>query len=47
MLNLDVMTNKSMIGFFSEEDSNLKGDELIERMKKKNQAALKFFKENI
>ena len=43
MLNLDVMTNKNMIGFFSEEYSNLKGDELIECMREKNAEALKLF----
>ncbi len=43
MLNLDVMTNKSMIGFFSEEYSNLKGDELIDCMKEKNKKALELF----
>ncbi len=45
MLNLDVMTNSSLIGFFSEEYSNLKGDELIECMKEKNQKALALFEE--
>ncbi len=45
MLNLDVMTNKNMIGFFSEEYSNLKGDELIDCMKERNQKALKLFQE--
>lgn len=45
MLNLDVMTNKSMIGFFSEESSNLKGDELIECMREKNKKALELFTE--
>ena len=45
MLNLDVMTNKSMIGFFSEEYSNLKGDELIDCMKERNEKALTFFSE--
>ncbi len=45
MLNLDVMTNKSMIGFFSEEYSDLKGDELIECMKERNQKALSLFEE--
>lgn len=45
MLNLDVMTNKSMIGFFSEEYSNLKGDELIDCMKDRNKKALDFFAE--
>ena len=45
MLNLDVMTNKNLIGFFSEEYSNLKGDELIECMKEKNQKALALFEE--
>ena len=45
MLNLDVMTNKSMIGFFSEEYSNLKGDELIECMRERNQKALSLFAE--
>ena len=29
MLNLDVMTNKSMIGFFSEESSNLREMNLL------------------
>ena len=47
MLNLDVMTKKNMIGFFSEESSNLKGDELIDCMKQKNLEALKFFEENV
>ncbi len=45
MLNLDVMTNKSMIGFFSEEYSDLKGDELIDCMKERNQKALALFQE--
>ncbi len=47
MLNLDVMTNRSMIGFFSEESSNLKGDELIDCMKEKNKEALSFFEEAV
>ena len=45
MLNLDVMTNKNLIGFFSEEYSNLKGDELIDCMKEKNVKALELFEE--
>ena len=45
MLNLDVMTNKSMIGFFSEEYSNLKGDDLIGCMKERNEKALNLFSE--
>ena len=45
MLNLDVMTNKNMIGFFSEEYSKLKGDELIDCMKEKNKKALELFRE--
>lgn len=45
MLNLDVMTNKNMIGFFSEDYSHLKGSELIEVIRLKNKEAYKFFEE--
>ena len=47
MLNLDIMTNKTMIGFFSEDCSSLHGIELIEKLKEKNKKALKFFEEII
>jgi len=43
MLNLDIMTNKKMIGFFSEENSKLKGIDLIDSIEERNKKALKFF----
>ena len=45
MLNLKVMTNKNMIGFFSEEYSPLSGIELIKEIELKNKKALEFFEE--
>ena len=47
MMNLDVMTNRKMIGFFSEKNSNLKGLELIESLQERNKKALEFFEELI
>jgi hypothetical protein len=43
MMNLEVMTNKKMIGFFSEEVSALQGLELIECLKDRNHKAIKAF----
>ena len=43
MLNLEVMTNKKMIGFFSEEYSKLSGLKLINELKIRNKRALNFF----
>ena len=43
MMNLEVMTNKKMIGFFSEESSSLQGLELIEKMEEKNNEAFAMF----
>jgi hypothetical protein len=43
MLNLEVMTNKRMIGFFSEECSSLSGLDLIAEMQLRNKKALKLF----
>lgn len=45
MMNLEVMTNKKLIGFFSEEYSSLKGIELIKHIQEKNKQALKVFGE--
>ena len=45
MLNMGVMTNKKLIGFFSEEYSSLQGEQLIDHIESKNEEALKFFKE--
>jgi hypothetical protein len=45
MMNLKVMTNKKLIGFFSEDCSSLEGFELINYMKNKNKEALKMFGE--
>jgi hypothetical protein len=47
MMNLNVMTNKKMIGFFSEDSSNLQGIELVTKMKDKNREALSFFRDCI
>lgn len=43
MLGMGVMTNKRMVGFFSEEISSLSGAELISKMKNRNNKALEFF----
>ena len=43
MLNLNVMTNKKKIGFFSEEYSKLSGLKLINEIETKNKKALEFF----
>lgn len=43
MLNLNVMTNKKLIGFYSEASSELSGVELIKDMRLKNTAALNLF----
>ena len=43
MLNLNVMTNKKKIGFFSEDYSSLSGLDLIKEIEEKNQKALEFF----
>ena len=43
MMNLDVMTNKTKIGFFSEEISSLKGVALIDALHEKNNHALQWF----
>lgn len=45
MMNLEVMTNKKLIGFFSEQYSSLKGTELIEHIQERNKQALKTFGE--
>ena len=45
MMNLEVLTNRKLIGFFSEDSSYLKGIELINCMKEKNLAALKLFED--
>jgi len=45
MMNLKVMTNKKLIGFYSEECVNLSGLELIEELRKRNKSALKLFEE--
>ena len=47
MMNVDVMTNKKMIGFFSEPYSSLKGKDLIECIKEKNESAYAFFARNV
>ena len=47
MMNVDVMTNKKMIGFFSEPYSNLKGEDLIDCIEDKNRSAYEFFARNI
>jgi hypothetical protein len=47
MLNLGVMTNKKMIGFFSEDCSDLSGAPLMEALRAKNLLAHKFFKDKI
>ena len=43
MLNLKVMTNKKLIGFYSEESVSLMGVELISDMRKRNKSALELF----
>jgi len=43
MLNCTVTTNPKLIGFFSEEFSNLKGQELIDTLRVKNSAAYTWF----
>ena len=43
MLNLKVLTNKKLIGFYSEDSSDLSGVDLIKEMKTKNQLALELF----
>ena len=43
MLNLDVITNRKMIGFFSEDYSHLKGLPLIKKIQEQNDKALKYF----
>jgi hypothetical protein len=43
MLNVKVMTNKAMIGFFSEEISSLSGEELIQALRQRNAAAYEMF----
>jgi len=45
MLNLKILTNKKLIGFFSEDCSSLDGIELIEELKKRNKNALNLFEE--
>lgn len=47
MLNLKIMTNRKMIGFFSEENSSLNGIDLIKSLEEKNNEAFKFFGEII
>lgn len=47
MMNVNLLTNKNLIGFCSEEYSHLSGTELIEIIKAKNTEALKFFGELI
>ena len=47
MLNLSVMTNKKLIGFFSENYSSLSGDELISTLKEKNDKAYMFFRKKL
>ena len=47
MMNLKVMTNKGLIGFFSEDYSTLQGQELIDCSKQKNSDALLLFEELI
>ena len=47
MMNLDVMTNKNKIGFFSEDISSLKGKALIEALKERNKTALHTFQDLI
>ncbi len=47
MMNLEVMTKKKMIGFFSEPYSSLEGTELIDYIKQKNKEALEFFGRNV
>jgi|MDTB01.1.fsa_nt_gb hypothetical protein len=43
MLNLEVHTNKNLIGFYSEEYSSLKGVELIQKIREQNQLAYEYF----
>ena len=43
MMNVAVMTNKKLIGFFSEEYSNLNGIDLINKLEEKNQEAIETF----
>ena len=47
MMNLKVMTNKGLIGFFSEDYSTLQGQELIDCLKQKNSDAILLFEELI
>tara|TARA_Y100000592_G_scaffold83250_1_gene132870 strand:- start:4927 stop:5766 length:840 start_codon:yes stop_codon:yes gene_type:complete len=47
MMNLQVMTNKKLVGFFSEDISNLSGKQLINEIFKRNANALSFFDEVI
>lgn len=47
MLDTKVMTNKKLIGFFSEEYSKLSGLQLISKIEEKNQKALQFFEDLI
>lgn len=43
MMNVNVMTNRKLIGFYSETSSELTGVELIEDMENKNKKALALF----
>ena len=45
MLNLKVITKRNLIGFYSEDCSNLSGLELIQEMKNRNVQALQLFKD--
>lgn len=47
MLNLEVMTNKTLIGFFSEECSKYAGRELIDKLYIKNKEACSFFSQAV
>lgn len=47
MMNLKVLTNKKLVGFFSEDISNLSGEQLINEIFKRNENALSFFDEVI
>ena len=45
MMNLQVLTNRKLIGFFSEEISSYTGEQLINELYLRNQKALSFFDE--
>ncbi len=47
MMNVSVMTNKRLIGLFSEDYSSQNGSELIDTLKQKNAAAYDFFRTEI